>query len=113
MGALTDDNGAFNLAVPDDATTLLISYLGYATQEVEIGGRSEIDVMLAESTSYLDEVVVIGYGTAKKSDLTGSLESINASAFEAQPIVRMDQAFTGKNSRGADHADQRFSRCRL
>ena len=75
-GTLTDDEGKYSLSVPDNATTLVISYFGYEQQEVEIGGRSVIDITMVASTSSLDEVVVVGFGSQKKAHLTGAAASV-------------------------------------
>ncbi|MEM7373922.1 MAG: TonB-dependent receptor [Bacteroidota bacterium] len=98
QGTLTDERGKFQITVTDEVSTLVISYIGYERQEVEIGGRTVIDLVMVESASSLDEVVVIGYGSAKKSDLTGSIESLGSKSFDAQPIVRMDQALQGRTA---------------
>ena len=95
-GTVTDVNGNYNISVPDDVTTLIVSYVSYTTQEIAINGRTVIDVILSASTSILDEVVVVGYGTLKKSDLTGSLASVTAKDFEQQPLTRIDQALQGR-----------------
>ncbi|WNJ20435.1 TonB-dependent receptor [Pontibacter sp. G13] len=96
IGALSDDQGRFSLSIPDDVTSLIVSYYGYEPQTVEIAGRSTINiVMLAESSS-LEEIVVVGYGTSKKSDLTGSLAKVSSADFEQQPLTRMDQALQGR-----------------
>ena len=78
QGTLTNEEGKFQLTVADNVSTLIISYLGYTTQEIEIAGRSEIDVVLVESESLLDEVVVVGYGTQRKADITGAIGSVSA-----------------------------------
>ena len=95
-GTASDFDGSYSLTVPDDVTTLVISYTGYATQEIEIGDRSAIDVIMELSAASLDEIVVVGYGTLKKSDLTGSLASVSAKDFELQPLTRIDQALQGR-----------------
>lgn len=95
-GTLTNEQGQFQLTVPDDVSTLIFSYIGYDKATVEIGGRSIINLVMQENTSSLDEVVVVGYGTAKKSDLTGSLASVSSRDFENQPLTRIDQALQGR-----------------
>lgn len=77
QGALTDDQGKFKLTVADNVTTLLISYFGYTTQEIEIAGRTVINATMVESESSLDEVVVVGYGTQRKADITGAIGSVS------------------------------------
>jgi TonB-linked SusC/RagA family outer membrane protein len=81
-GVTTDANGNYAITeVPDDGV-LVISYSGYATQEVSVNGRSTINVELVQTISNLDEVVVIGYGTAQKKDVTGAVSSIKATRLE-------------------------------
>ena len=78
QGTLTDDEGKFSLNVPGISDTLRISYLGYETQDVPIAGQSQIEIAMEESVTSLDEVVVVGYGTVKKKDLTGAVAQIDA-----------------------------------
>lgn len=75
LGTITDIHGKFSLNVPEKGT-LVISYIGYVTQEIEITGSSEYKIVLQESDLKLDEVVVVGYGTMRKKDLTGSITQI-------------------------------------
>jgi len=77
QGTLTQEQGNFELTVPDDVTTLIISYFGYESLEVEIDGRTKIDIILKENTSTMDEVVVVGYGTQRKADITGAIGSVS------------------------------------
>ena len=63
---------------------------------MSVSGKSAIDITMTESSIGLDEVVAVGYGTMKKSDLTGSVTSVNSRSFEAQPITKMDQALQGR-----------------
>lgn len=93
-GTVTDFDGKYSLTVPDDATTLVVSYTGYESQEIQINGRSVIDIKLSEGVS-LEEVVVTGYGTQRKADLTGSVGSIGSSDIAAKPLVSPDQALAG------------------
>ena len=95
-GALTSAEGKFSLQVPDENAVLVFSYLGYAVQEVTVGSQSSFNVALTPSQTYLDEVVVIGYGTAKKSDLTGAVSTISTKAYENQPLTRMEDAIQGR-----------------
>lgn len=76
-GTITNVDGQFTLTVPENAK-LVISYIGYNTQEVSVAGKTVIDVMLTEDSKALDEVVVVGYGTQKKVNLTGSVASISS-----------------------------------
>jgi TonB-linked SusC/RagA family outer membrane protein len=96
-GAITDVNGSFKLSVPADAT-LVFSYIGYDSQEIAVGGRSVINVTLSLNTNSLAEVAVvsIGYGTAKRTDLSGSISSVSAATIESVPVVSLDQALQGR-----------------
>ncbi len=76
-GTITDMNGRFNMEVPGKSDTLEFSYIGFISQEVAINGRSKLDVYMEVDTKQLDEVVVVGYGVQKKSDVTGSLVSLS------------------------------------
>ncbi|MCS3201361.1 carboxypeptidase-like regulatory domain-containing protein [Candidatus Bacteroides intestinigallinarum] len=77
-GTITDMNGAYSLNVSSANATLKFSYIGYEEQLIKIQGRNVINVKMNEETSNLDEVVVVGYGVQRKSDLTGAISSINA-----------------------------------
>ncbi|HEC44890.1 MAG TPA: SusC/RagA family TonB-linked outer membrane protein [Bacteroides sp.] len=81
-GAITDLDGKYTLNVPAEATTLLYSYVGMTTQQVEIGDQTVIDVTMAIDAIGLEEVIVIGYGTAKKKDLTGAIINVQAEDLE-------------------------------
>ncbi|NHF60591.1 TonB-dependent receptor [Flavobacteriaceae bacterium TP-CH-4] len=94
-GAVSDFDGNYSIAVPEDANTLVFSYVGYATQEVAINGQSTINVTLVEDAEALREVVVVGYGTQRKADLTGAVGSIGAAEIVKQPIVSPDQILAG------------------
>ena len=78
IGTITDIDGKYTLSVPAEKTMLVFSYIGYASQEVVAGTQSVINVVLKDDAQALDEVVVVGYGTMKKSDLTGSVGSISS-----------------------------------
>ena len=82
LGTATDFDGNFSISAPSNGT-LLVSYVGYETQEIAINGRTEINVTLHENSVLLGEVVAIGYGTVKKSDATGSVATIKPSEIEA------------------------------
>jgi len=85
-GASTDFDGNYSLDVTD-GETLVISYLGYTTQEIIFNGQSKIDISLAEDSAQLDEVLLIGYGTITRKDATGSIESVTAKDFTKGNIV--------------------------
>lgn len=95
IGAVADFDGVYSLSVPEGSNTLVFSYIGYLTQEIEINGKDEINVILTEDAQSLDEIVVIGYGTQRKSDLTGSVGTISGSEFSEKPITSPDQALAG------------------
>jgi len=93
-GVVTDVDGKFSLsAVPAD--TLVFSFIGYTTYETVIGNRSYLEVSLDPSVSQLDELVVVGYGTVKKSDLTGAVVRLDASTFQDQPMTQLGDMLTG------------------
>ncbi|WP_165699349.1 SusC/RagA family TonB-linked outer membrane protein [Hymenobacter jejuensis] len=94
-GAQTDPDGKYTLTVPEGAT-LVFSFIGYTTQEVPVGGRTTIDVALAPDTKTLNEVVVVGYGTQAKRDLTGAVARVEGSEIVNQPVQTPTQALQGK-----------------
>lgn len=96
IGTVTDIDGNYSLSVPDDADVLVFSSVGYETSEVEINGRNTINVDLVPDTRSLSEVVVVGYGTVKKSDLTGSVASISGESVKEFPVASVDQAIQAR-----------------
>ncbi|NJB35205.1 SusC/RagA family TonB-linked outer membrane protein [Croceivirga sp. JEA036] len=96
-GTQTDFDGNFTISASGNAT-LIISYIGFTAKEIAISGRSTINVTLEEDASKLDEVIVIGYGTAKKSDLTGAVSRVTTESFEEQPLTRVEEALQGRAS---------------
>src|SRR5680860_557286 len=94
-GVQTDFDGNFSIAISDENATLVLSYIGFATQEVAVDGQATINVQLEESAQGLDEVVVVGFGTQKKSDLTGAVASANIDAFRESPNVSIAQSLQG------------------
>lgn len=95
-GTVTDVDGAYVLDVPDASTIVVFSYTGYAAEEVVVGTRSVIDLTMKADAKLLDEVVVIGYGTAAKKDLVSSVSQVKGEALENQPVSRLDQALQGR-----------------
>ncbi|MEZ0131681.1 carboxypeptidase-like regulatory domain-containing protein, partial [Flavobacterium sp. LBUM151] len=77
-GTSTDFEGSFKINVTNNKATLVISYLGFQTQEVNIAGKTKVNVSLVEASNALTEVVVVGYGSVKKSDVTGTVSTISA-----------------------------------
>jgi TonB-linked SusC/RagA family outer membrane protein len=95
LGTATDVDGKYSLSVPNENKTLVISYLGMKTKEAIITGNT-VNVTLEEDVSILDEVVVIGYGTMKRRDLTGSVASVSGATIAAVPVATAAEAITGK-----------------
>ncbi|MDA8692505.1 TonB-dependent receptor [Saprospiraceae bacterium] len=95
IGTATDFDGTYSLEAPSDAV-LEISSLGYQTQTVQLDGQSTLDITLAVDAEVLGEVVVVGYGTVKKSDVTGSVSSVKAEEISAFPLLNAGQALQGR-----------------
>lgn len=95
IGTITDVDGNYQLEVPAGNAMLVFAYLGYQSQEEAVNDRSRIDVSLAPDVNQLEEVVVIGYGTQRKSDLTGALISAPLDAFEESPNTNILQSLAG------------------
>jgi len=94
-GVITDIDGNYAITVKPGAT-LVFSSIGYATQEIAVGSQKVIDVVLSEDTEFLDEVVVVGYGTMKKSDLAGASVSMKEDAIKGSIITNIDQSLQGR-----------------
>ncbi|MEL6274336.1 MAG: TonB-dependent receptor plug domain-containing protein, partial [Bacteroidota bacterium] len=94
-GAVTDIDGTYNLQVPEGVTELTFSYTGYTTQTIEIGTQTLIDVAMKPGAA-LEEVVVIGYGTVKREDATGSVETVSAEEFNKGAITSAQELVAGK-----------------
>ena len=95
-GAVTDLDGNYVLNVPSTDAILVFSYTGYAPQEIEVGTQTNINILLTTASTLLDQVVVIGYGTVKKSDLTGAVSTVTADAYKDQPVTRLEEALQGR-----------------
>ncbi len=94
-GVITDFDGNFELNVSNQAT-MVISYVGYMTQEVALDGRRHLKIVLKEDTEMLDEVVVVGYGTMKKSDMTGAISSVDVEELAKRTTTNPAEALQGK-----------------
>ena len=94
-GTTTSAEGTYRLSVPTGAATLVASYVGYLSQEIPVNTRSVIDIKLAPDSKILNEVVVVGYGTQQRKDLTGSIASANLVAFKESPNVSILQSLKG------------------
>lgn len=96
-GIITDIDGKFTIETAPNAS-LLISYIGYVSQEVNVGKKSNLNIRMEEDSQSLDEVVVVGYGVVKKSDLTGSVSSVKSGEINAYPTTNVLQSLAGKSS---------------
>ncbi len=94
-GMSTSSDGSYSLTVPENAV-LVFSSVGYEDQEVSVNGRGSIDVTLKSAVQLIDQVVVVGYGTARKKDLTGSVVSVSGDELAKQPVLTATQAVQGK-----------------
>lgn len=95
-GTVTDADGRFQIEVPDEDAVLIFSYIGFITQEVPVGGRNVIDVTLAPDLATLEEVVVVGYGTQKKVNLTGAVGVITPDQIQDRPVASVEEALQGQ-----------------
>ena len=96
-GTVTDLDGNFTLRV-SKSQTVVVSYVGYKTQELSVAGKKTLDVTLHEDAEMLSDVVVIGYGTVKKADLAGSVAVMDSKSFKDQPVARVEDALNGRMS---------------
>ena len=96
IGSITDFDGKFTIALKDGETKIIISYVGFESQEVDVSGQSNISVSLQQDVSELEEVVVIGYGTVLKKDLTGSVSSVKVSETISRQSTTVDQLLQGR-----------------
>ena len=96
IGTVTDLNGKFSISVPDDAQTLVFSYIGYLSLEVTIGNRTELNISLKSDSEALDEVVVVGYGKKSSKNVSGSITSLSPNDFNKGPVTNIQQMLQGK-----------------
>lgn len=94
-GTITDVDGNFTLKNVQEDAVLQVSFVGYKAQDVALKGQSNIKVTLEEDTEVLDEVVVIGYGSVKKSSLTGAVAKMDAKSIQDRPLARPETALQG------------------
>ncbi|MAJ52254.1 MAG: hypothetical protein CMB82_11685 [Flammeovirgaceae bacterium] len=94
-GTITDMNGKYELSIPEQGSELIFSSIGYESQTVNIGARSIIDIVLIENIAELEEIIVTGYGTQKKVNLTGSVTTVGSKEIEARPITSAATALQG------------------
>ncbi len=92
----SDANGNFQIAVSAPDAILVVSYVGYKTKEINFNGRAKIDVALEQESASMDEVVIVGYGSVAKKDLTGSVASVNLTDLSKAPVASFQQALAGR-----------------
>jgi TonB-linked SusC/RagA family outer membrane protein len=95
IGTTTDNDGKYSLNVPDMKGTLVFSYVDYKTREEPISERISIDVVLEEANKALEEVVIVGYGTQKKANLTGAVATLDGATLESRPVTAVSSAIQG------------------
>ncbi len=95
VGTITDANGNYSLSIPSGNATLVFSFVGLKTQEIAVGNKTTINVVMEEETIGIEEVVAVGYGTMKKSDLTGSVSSVKASQVENEKPQALQDILRG------------------
>ena len=95
-GASTDVSGNFKIEVPSSSTVLVVSFVGYDTQEIVVGNKTNFNIVLTSKDNVLEEMVVIGYGTQKKSDLTGSVGVVKQDQLLERPASSLNQALSGR-----------------
>lgn len=94
-GTITDIDGQFSITVPDQNAVLSFSYIGYGTQDIRVNNQTQLNVVM-QNDNILDEIVVVGYGVQRKSDLTGAISSLNAEDIKRIPTGNVEQALQGK-----------------
>jgi TonB-linked SusC/RagA family outer membrane protein len=95
-GTTSDFDGNFSIVMPSGSSILVFRYLGFESKEVSVASNTALNIVLSPDAMALDEIVIVGYGTMRKSDVTGALSSVSAKAFEEQPLTRIDQALQGR-----------------
>jgi TonB-linked SusC/RagA family outer membrane protein len=95
-GTTTDGTGKFSITLPDENAVLIFSFIGYETQETAVNNRTQLAITLLPDVETLSEVVVVGYGTQRKADLTGAITSIKGESLREMPVTTMEQAIQGR-----------------
>lgn len=95
-GVTTNEKGDYRISVPDNVNTLVFSYIGFVQQEVDIVGKSTVNVKLSTDSKSLNEVVVVGYGTQRRGNVTGAISSVNSKQLNELPVVSVTQALQGR-----------------
>ncbi|WP_240337531.1 TonB-dependent receptor [Aquimarina sp. AD1] len=96
IGTTTDFDGLYTIKVPDEKAVLVFSYIGFADQEILVGSQKSINVILSASIESLEQIVVVGYGSQRKSDVTGSVSSVKTEELNAFPVLNAAQALQGR-----------------
>jgi len=96
VGSYTDDAGRYSIDLPPNANQLVFTFLGKKSEEISVDGRTTIDVALEEDVLSLEDVVVVGYGTQRRVDVTGSISSVSAEEINELPVPGIDQALQGR-----------------
>ena len=96
QNTVTDPDGAFSITIPDNNATLIVSYVGFTTQEVTVGSNTQLDISLQPAASELAQVVVVGYGTQNKKDITGAVKSLKSESFNKGIINTPQELLQGK-----------------
>lgn len=94
--SISNESGDYKISVPDGNVILVFSYIGFAKQEISVQNRTVINVVLNEENAALDEIVVIGYGSVAKKDLTGSVSQVSVADLQKAPVLSFDQALAGR-----------------
>lgn len=97
-GTITDFDGTYEVTVTSPTSTLIFSYIGMETQEIPVDTRKEINVQMAPATSYMDEIIVVGYGNQKRSNISGSVATVSAEEISETPVLRVEQALQGRTA---------------
>src|SRR5665648_533063 len=95
IGTITSTDGKYSITVPDKNAVLAFSFIGYSTMEIPVEGKTVINVTLVSEALSLEEVVVVGYGTQSRRNITGSVASANMKKMEVLPVTNISQAFRG------------------
>ena len=98
VGTVTDVEGNYRLSAPDEAETLVFSSVGYVSQEVAIGSQTTVDVFLNADTQSLDEIVVVGYGTQKQSQITGAVSTVSSQEIQSVAAPNFEQSLQGRST---------------
>jgi len=96
IGTVTDIDGKYSINAPEENSILVFSSIGFLSQEVALNGKTVVDISLEEDVQSLEEIVVIGYGTQKRSDLTGAVGSVNVEQLQQRPVPSLNQALAGR-----------------